>query len=61
MESDQAYFVRRATEERAAADSATNAVAKKAHYELAARYDEMAFALGPARERALKSPQHLES
>lgn len=45
MESDRAYFSRRAAEERAAAEEASASEARKAHLELAFRYEEMASAL----------------
>jgi hypothetical protein len=42
MSSDTEYFVRRAAEERLAAERAVNPLAREAHLELAARYDEAA-------------------
>jgi hypothetical protein len=43
-ESDFQYFHRRASEERAAAQSAMHPVARQSHLELANRYEEMAVA-----------------
>jgi hypothetical protein len=42
MESDATYFRRRALEERLAAVKAENPNARRAHRELAARYDDLA-------------------
>jgi hypothetical protein len=42
MESDATYFRRRALEERLAAVKADNPNARRAHRELAARYDDLA-------------------
>lgn len=56
MESDAAYFERRAREERAAALKALHPEARKAHIELAGRYDELAGAIArpnPRRELAV--------
>jgi hypothetical protein len=41
-ESDCEYFLRRATEERSAAELAGHPSARRAHLELAGRYSEMA-------------------
>jgi hypothetical protein len=51
-ESDQDYFGRRAREERHAAESAQHPHARRAHLELADRYDEMSEATRPAAARA---------
>jgi hypothetical protein len=40
MQKDQSYFMRRAAEERSAADHASDAAARNAHLELARRYLE---------------------
>lgn len=45
MESDVTYFRRRALQERLAALKADNANARRAHSELAARYDDLARAI----------------
>lgn len=45
MESDVAYFSRRANEERAAAMKATHPQARQSHLELAERYAELAGAI----------------
>jgi hypothetical protein len=45
MESDAAYFRRRALEEHLAALKADNPNARRAHCELAARYEELARAI----------------
>jgi len=45
LESDQIYFSRRGSEERAAATRAADARARQAHLELADRYDELASAI----------------
>jgi hypothetical protein len=45
-ESDSEYFQRRAEEERLAAGRATHPLARRAHLELAGRYDEAADAVG---------------
>ncbi len=42
MEGDIDYFARRATEEKAAANSAEHALARQAHLDLAERYDDLA-------------------
>ena len=52
METDAIYFARRAAEERAAAMRAVNLKARKAHREMAERYDDLASAIA-GRERAL--------
>jgi hypothetical protein len=44
MLSDSEYFHRRADEERAAAEQATNALAREVHLELAMRYERAAAA-----------------
>ena len=41
MESDTAYFARRASEERTAALQARTGIARKAHLELADRYEDL--------------------
>jgi hypothetical protein len=45
MESDAAFFTRRAREERFAATKAEHPVARKAHLEMAARYIDLASAI----------------
>jgi SLT domain-containing protein len=50
-EGDQQYFSRRYEEESAAADTATNADARLAHLELAARYAQLAAAIREVEER----------
>ena len=52
MNSDVEYFAGRASEERAAAAQATHPNARKAHLELADRYEDLATAIA-ARERQL--------
>jgi hypothetical protein len=47
-ESDHDYFGRRAAEEREAAGRASDPLAKRAHLELAQRYDEIVAAIVPA-------------
>ena len=42
MEGDLHYFIRRASEERLAAMKAPHPSARKAHLEMAARYDDLA-------------------
>jgi hypothetical protein len=51
MESDQQYFWRRHKEQTAAAERATNDRARVAHLELAARYAQLAAAIGEVDER----------
>jgi hypothetical protein len=46
-ESDFEYFHRRAAEERHAADCADHSLARRAHLDLARRYEEMAEATKP--------------
>ena len=41
MEHDRSYFMRRAAQERSAADHAADAAARKAHKELAERYQNL--------------------
>lgn len=56
MEGDAAYFDRRAREERTAALKALHPEARKAHLEMAGRYDELASAIArpiPRRELAV--------
>ncbi len=45
MEPDRLYFARRAKEERAASETATHPQAKRAHVELAQRYEDLALAI----------------
>jgi hypothetical protein len=52
MESDKAYFMRRAADERALAAQATHDIAEKAHSEMASRYEDLAVAIA-RREYAL--------
>lgn len=47
-ESDHDYFLRRAAEEREAADRASDPLARRAHLDLARRYDEVVAAIVPA-------------
>jgi len=47
MDKHHSYFVRRAAEERSAADRATDDAARGAHLEMARRYGELA---GPAQQ-----------
>ena len=42
MERDQAYFTRRAVEERSAADKCDNLKARQAHQQMAERYEQQA-------------------
>jgi len=42
MESNESYFMRRAAQERSAADSADGDRARKAHLEMARRYRDLA-------------------
>lgn len=46
METQQTYYARRAAAERLAADQATDARARHAHMDLAARFDLLATAVG---------------
>jgi hypothetical protein len=46
MESDFSYFKRRASEERAAALSASDPDAQMAHLEMAARYEDLVHGIG---------------
>ena len=45
METDVAYFARRALQERLAAKNAPNGPARQSHLEMAERYDELAAAI----------------
>ncbi len=45
MEHDVIYFARRASEERSAAMQSVNLNARRAHLDLAKRYDELVIAL----------------
>ena len=45
IESDHDYFMRRAAEERAAAERADHAAAQRSHLELADRYEAVAIAV----------------
>jgi hypothetical protein len=45
LESDQVYFARRAREERVAAMKAPHPAARKSHFEMADRYDDLAQAI----------------
>jgi hypothetical protein len=47
MESNRSYFMRRAAQERSAADRASDDPARKAHLELAHRYRELVGASKP--------------
>jgi hypothetical protein len=49
--SDSAYFLRRADEERAAAERATDPRARQSHIDLAQRYAEAARAVAAATQR----------
>jgi hypothetical protein len=42
MKGDASYFIRRAAEEKLAAGAATHSRSRKAHLELAARYEDIA-------------------
>ncbi len=46
METEQSYYSRRAAAERSAAEQATDARARHAHLDLAARFDLLATAVG---------------
>lgn len=46
METEQTYYARRAAVERDAAENATDARARHAHLDLAARFDLLATAIG---------------
>lgn len=52
VEGDAAYFSRRASEERAAAMKAAHPKARKAHLDMAGRYDDLAHSI-TARDRHL--------
>jgi len=52
MEGDKPYFMRRASEERLAAGRAESTAARNAHLDLAARYMDLAQAIGE-RDRML--------
>lgn len=52
MEADAVYFARRASEERTAAKQAVHLKARRAHLELAERYQDLATAIS-ARDRLL--------
>jgi hypothetical protein len=52
-ETDQQYFARRAEEERAAATKASHRAAAASHLELAARYEDLANAIGGAERRII--------
>jgi hypothetical protein len=56
MEGDRAYFIRRAAEERAAAVSATHPDARRSHFEMADRYDDLAMNIGDDQPGSLDSP-----
>jgi hypothetical protein len=64
MESDQQYFWRRYNEQTAAAERATTARARISHLELAARYAQLAAAIGTldesvgSAESAQLNPRH---
>lgn len=53
MDDNRSYFIRRAAEERSAADRATDQAARGAHLELARRYGELA---GPAQQEGASGP-----
>ncbi|MGI8705402.1 MAG: hypothetical protein ACR2JJ_06360 [Sphingomicrobium sp.] len=48
MENDRSYFIRRATEERTAADKSQNPKAREAHQKMAERYEEQAHTIDAA-------------
>jgi hypothetical protein len=52
MEGDATYFSRRARDERAAATSAAHPTARRAHLDMADRYDELSSAIA-LREREI--------
>ncbi len=56
-ENESEYFHRRAVEERAAAERATDGVARRMHMELAESYDEIARAL--ASGKSPEEPIHI--
>lgn len=56
MELEGAYFTRRADEERTAAEHAGHPNARKAHLEMAERYQKMAFTFGGGRQRPSEKP-----
>jgi len=51
MENTQRYFMRRAAQERSAANRAADAKARDAHLELAERYQELVQSAGGAAEQ----------
>ena len=51
MEGDAAYFSRRASEERLAADNAASSSAREAHLQMAERYHELAAAISSPAQR----------
>ena len=55
MESDSTYFARRAADERAAAANSRFEPARRAHLELAERYDDLHRALAADNERSAPS------
>ena len=54
MKSQEAYFARRAREEREAAEEATSALARQSHLDVARRYQELA-------DLEAETRRHLES
>lgn len=60
METQQTYYARRAVAERTAAEQATDARARHAHLDLAARFDLLATAVGEVdcRMRPDERPTH---
>jgi hypothetical protein len=51
MEGDAAYFSRRASDERLAAENSASAIARDAHLQMASRYDELAAAISSPASR----------
>ena len=51
MTNDRSYFMRRAAQERSAADHAADAGARKAHKELAERYQKLVYVAEEEAER----------
>lgn len=63
MESQQSYYARRAAAERDAAEAASDARARHAHLDLAARFDLLATAVGEVdcAQRPDEPPTHRHS
>lgn len=54
MEGDAVYFNRRAKEERSAAGNASHATARRAHLDMANRYEELAAAIQAREPQAIE-------